>query len=367
MWGCVGGYIGGMGIYAGIDEAGYGPMFGPLTVGCVVMDVASDRQGAMLWDDLGSAVCRTLKERKVRGARSGGGRIAVNDSKKLHTKASGIKHLEMGVLSFARLCGWEARKEAGVESEKLKVKSGERECGGLGEWLKMMGNEATAWLPWYEMGSDGHDDGDDGGALPSANDEGELAIQVNSLKRAMRSADVTMKDWRTAVVFEDRFNAMTAMTKSKAATSFTFVAKHLDFLWREFGQSAGGVRVVVDRQSGRQRYRELLASICPRASLQIEDESPHRSAYRLTEGDRVMVVSFEVEAEQHHMPVALASMSAKYTRELLMYRFQAYFQKYVPEVKPTAGYGQDAKRFWEEIGPRLAELGIDGKTLRRMA
>ena len=65
-------------IYAGIDEAGYGPMFGPLLVGRAVFCVPNlepDAPLPHLWQRLSRVVCRNLSGRK--------GRIAVNDSKKL--------------------------------------------------------------------------------------------------------------------------------------------------------------------------------------------------------------------------------------------------------------------------------------------
>ena len=58
------------------------------------------------------------------------------------------------------------------------------------------------------------------------------------------------------------------------------------------------------------------------------------------------------------MPTALASMVAKYHRELAMRAFNAFWQKHVPDLRPTAGYPVDAKRFQAEIAPRQRQLGI---------
>jgi ribonuclease HII len=446
-------------VYAGIDEAGYGPMFGPLLVGRMVLGIPHlsadapdaelrDYSGKQLWRRLSKAVCRDLTKRK--------GRIAVNDSKKLRTaKASGlgsgkataalggdreddldpeqnradgrgstgnadaagrangggdrvpaafsdesralwldgsylksIEHLERGVLAFAALAG---HKSATVR-----------------DWLDCLGERChhdLAHLPWYAPS-----DNRPWGTLPCACTDGEIAVARSLLATTAQKAGVQVLDLGAAVVFEDRFNKMVAATRSKAATSFTFVAGHLRAIWDGYGKHHP--RVVVDRQSGRMHYRELLSMTFPEADLTILEETPDISGYRLEmkappsvrpsatrrmdaadrAGEtkepvssgagsdrqsnpsaascptlRAMTVSFEVDSEQQHMPVALASMVSKYTRELMMSRFQSWFLEHAPHVRPTAGYATDAKRFWEEIQPLLPGLAIEPGRLARMA
>lgn len=343
-------------IYAGIDEAGYGPMFGPLVVGRMVLAVPSAEVGAqaarewygpVLWEKLSLAVCRDLTGRR--------GRIAVNDSKKLHTAKNKtheqtnphkhIEHLERGVLAFASLKG--------------------EKPGHLGEWLDALGERThrdPALLPWYAPGDD-HGDGAGWTPLPLACSTGEIGVARAMLSTAAGACGLSVIDLAADVVFEDRFNRLVAATRSKASTSFTFVAGHLDAIWKQYGEHRPVV--VVDRQSGRMHYRELLSYTFPDALMTVLEENPQVSAYRLTAGERAMTVRFEVESEQRHMPVALASMVCKYTRELLMSRFQAWFRRRAPHVKPTAGYALDAKRFWHEIQPVLPDLSIDPAILAR--
>ena len=329
-------------VYAGIDEAGYGPMFGPLLVTRAVLRIPrisrADLPGdapPQLWQRLRRGVCKT-----VQGSQ---GRVVINDSKKVHTPAAGIRHLERGVLAFATMGG--------------------HRTGDLGTWLDWLGetgHHALDDLPWYCPDADRPWD-----ALPAACTPGEIAVARNLLESTCQRIGVELGDLGAAVVFEDRFNRMVHATRSKASASFTFVAGHLQHIWQHHGEHHPFV--AVDRQSGRSHYRELLAITFPGADIRITDESPLCSRYELHHGPRRMTVSFEVDCDAGHLPTALASMTAKYTRELLMARFQAWFTAALPQVKPTAGYAADAQRFWREVEPRIADLDIDPARLVRMA
>ncbi len=349
-------------IYAGIDEAGYGPMFGPLVVGRSVFavhggsetghgDIRTAEKHAEgeshpagsptpdLWLLLSSAVCRDRKSTRR-------GRIAVNDSKKLYSPSVGIRYLELGVLTFSALA--------------------DQQPTTVGKWLDTLGEKSHHDLqnmPWYAP--DGSRPWE---ALPSVLTEGEVAIARSMLASAAKSAGVEVLELGASVVFEDRFNRMVAATRSKAATNFTFVTDHLQKIWRGYAEKKP--TVIVDRQSGRTHYRSLLSMGFPDTELTILHERDDSSAYLIESGrdaKRAMTVQFKVEAEAHHLPVALASMISKYTRELLMHRFQQWFSQHAPSVKPTAGYAKDANRFWNQIQTTLTSMSIEPMSLRRMS
>lgn len=331
-------------IYAGIDEAGYGPLLGPLLVGRYVLalpDLAHDAKAPDLWQPLSKAVCKTLTGRK--------GRIAINDSKKVHTPSSGVTHLERGVLAFAALC----------------ENNPHQQPASLDQWLACLGEERHEQnqLPrWYQ-----HADDHPWAALPFKLDAGELAVCRGMLKTEMTKANVQVLDYAAAVVFEDQFNAMVSATRSKAATSFTFVARHLRHIFDAYGEHQP--HVAVDRQSGRSHYRALLAQSFPETNITVLGETEKTSAYRLEENSsgKAMNVAFMVGAEERHMPVALASMISKYTRELLMARFNAYFCRHWPDLKPTAGYATDGRRFINDVQHKLCELNLHTRDLCRIA
>ncbi len=321
-------------IYAGIDEAGYGPMFGPLTIARTVFAIDRDDLGEelpSLWGLLKAAVCRKPSDKKRR--------VAINDSKLLHTPHWGLTQLERGVLAFLATLGARPRTTA--------------------ELLEAIGYDPASRQPdqlWYldEAG---------GPALPHALDPGRLRIASGLAERCCTRERVRLADLSTAVIFEDRFNEMVRATRSKAGCAWTFVSGHLAAIWQRFGEH--GPRVVVDRQGGRTFYSEPLMTLFPEAKLRIVEETPLISEYELIADGRSMRVAFMMDSEAHHLPVALASMAAKYTRELLMQRFAAFWQAQAPETRPTAGYFGDGRRFLREIEPVIERLGIDRHTLIR--
>ncbi|MDP6541224.1 MAG: hypothetical protein QGF07_00430, partial [Phycisphaerales bacterium] len=80
---------------------------------------------------------------------------------------------------------------------------------------------------------------------------------------------------------------------------------------------------------------------------------------------RKVTITFASKSDEKHMPVALASMVAKFTRELHMMRFNRYFASLVPDIKPTAGYVQDGRRFLKEIEPILQKNNLHRESLIR--
>ena len=74
---------------------------------------------------------------------------------------------------------------------------------------------------------------------------------------------------------------------------------------------------------------------------------------------------FEPRADGCHLNVALASMAAKYLREVCMLQFNRYWAAQVPGLKPTAGYPTDAGpvlrghqgRGWSRTGSTSGRCG----------
>ena len=117
------------------------------------------------------------------------------------------------------------------------------------------------------------------------------------------------------------------------------------------------VDIVCDKHGGRNRYAAyLMAEFIP-LTLIAERESAAVSSYRLTLSDRKLRIRFVRKADRDDKPVALASMAAKYLRELFMEALNAFFRARVEGLRPTAGYYGDGTRFLAEVEPVLEDLG----------
>ena len=119
------------------------------------------------------------------------------------------------------------------------------------------------------------------------------------------------------------------------------------------------------RQGGRSHYVDPLRRAFPDAFVWIASESSVASAYRLNDPVGDWDLWFEVGADRHHFTVALASMVAKYVRELCMERFNRYWAARVPGLVPTAGYWSDGQRFLADLKEAAKTMAIGELPLPR--
>lgn len=319
-----------MPLLVGIDEAGYGPILGPLVVAASVWRVTPRHIEADLWQVLSPCVARSV--------RSGEVRLAVDDSKSLFDRKKGIATLERSVLAFARAAGLP--------------------CGTLGELLAALGGDAAttgSTLPW---------DRDLNHALPLDPARSRCDHTARWLQAGMAALQAECIGLSARVLPAGAFNRRLRQTRNKAAVLLEHV---LDLLAGAARVADGDsqVHVRIDRLGGRSDYRGLLMAAFPERHVHELELSPQTSRYRLASARSDWFIEFVVDADQRHLPVALASMLAKYLREALMERFNAYWRRWLPGLRPTAGYYEDAQRFLADISPILPRTGIPPESLIR--
>ncbi|UCE59231.1 MAG: hypothetical protein JSU63_17525 [Phycisphaerales bacterium] len=317
-----------MAILAGIDEAGYGPILGPLVVSSVAFRVPDASVGACLW----KALARSSTPKVSRGAR----RLAIADSKKLYSRG------KLGPLERAALV-------------MLAVRG--HRPGNMPELLDLLapgGSQIRREYPWYC---------DEGLSLPLSNDVGDVATRANAVRLDCAENDIELTAVRCELLLAAEYNQLVKRTRNKAVVLLGLALRLVyGILRRSKGQR---VRLCVDRLGGRQHYRESLSTAFPQYELQIVEESPARSAYRLTHSSQVCEIEFVTNGETHHLPVALASVYSKYVRELHMHLFNRYWSRKQGGLKPTAGYYTDAKRWLKDASRMLDRLNIDRSMLVR--
>lgn len=310
-----------MPLVVGIDEAGYGPTLGPLVVASTLWQVQPDHTRDDFWRLLDGAVCRT--------PRRGQWRLRVDDSKAAYDRKKGLHTLERTVLAFAH-------------SAALRATT-------LGELLgEVCADPPPAdAAPWYV-----HLDQ----PLPLDAETTPVESVAGKLHTCMDAAGVRCIGLTAEIVTEPHFNRRVAKTHSKAAV---LIEQVLRLITRASDAARNQTLIIrCDRLGGRTNYRAHLQAAFPERALTILSSDDDASRYCLAAGDGDWFIEFATKADSLHLPVALASMLAKYLREALMGRFNEYWRGWMPELRPTAGYYVDAQRFLGDIAPVIAQSGL---------
>jgi len=315
-------------VLVGIDEAGFGPILGPLVVSSSTFSLPHN----LLKSDLWQVLSKSLSNRRKRLA----GRLLIVDSKKAYSRALGIRHLERTVLTALKCLG----KEPATLTELLELL-----CPSC---LERLGDYS-----WYQ------DIGDYRLSMDMADKEIASAVFAAD----MASNGIELLDLQSCCLDVAYYNKMVAAVKNKANVLFTATSYLIKKACDNF--AGDDLQIIVDRQGGRVHYRKNLQLMFGDMELRILRESPATSSYELQAGGKSMRLHFVVGADKQFLPVSLASMVSKYLRELLIGSINRYFAGLAPDLKPTAGYWQDGLRFIEEIKTNIPHVQFDSEQLIR--
>jgi len=314
-----------VGFWIGMDEAGIGPNFGPLVVAAVVWETPDDPRELDFWVRFRSIVSRDPK--------CTADRLIVADSKLVFQPAKGVGQLERTALAA---WSW-----------------GENLPTSLGELLNGTPNRVTlsqsADAPWHRERRV---------SLPHDCDGDDVTRLSKRWRDRAESKDVHLRAIFTRVVHPPEFNQLLDRFDNKADAVATV---HQSVARAAYAVAAGQPTLMVcDKHGGRNRYAGFLSELLDGEWVTAVEEGADASVYRCGHAE----FRFEPRGERYG-PVAMASMIAKYLRELHMLQFNAFWKELLPEVRPTQGYPDDARRFLADIEPLLPRLNISSTVLWR--
>lgn len=312
-----------MPLIIGVDEAGYGPNLGPLVISATVWEVPTNPRRCDLWRHFADVVSQSADDN---------GKLHVADSKKVYSPAKGFSGLELGVLCGLLLCDRHA-----PSFHRLWERLSPESCSHrVGE-------------PWYA--------GED---LPLPVDISPEAVEPHWLawQECCHQTGIRLRAIHSDIILTQRFNSLTREHDSKGLALSHFTLNLLARAWSP--DNDPDALVILDKHGGRNRYHELLPLAVADRFIICREESTPSSRYQVDRAE----IRFEMRAERY-LPVALASMVSKYLRELSMRQFNQFWQSKVPELRATAGYPVDARRFFEETAACRAEIGVSDALLWR--
>lgn len=277
-------------ILVGIDEAGYGPLIGPLVVTGAVFRL------------------ETPKKLELKA-------LGVDDSKRLYSYGN-LSRLETPVLAFISACGESPESIEGL--------------------LGVMGSSPSSALPWYRQLSK---------SIPLHARREEIEDRKSEVAERLRKQGISFCGFLAKILPADFFNQRLKRLGRKSLV--------LMEAWAQIVKGslslAGAKEIVIrsDHHGSRLRYAPLLEWFL--GESQTIRESKGTSEYKVSTERSVARVEFIVDGDARFGEVALASMCSKYLREVFVEGLNAYWREKCPELPRTSGYYHDGHIFLEHL------------------
>jgi ribonuclease HII len=324
-------------VRVGFDEAGLGPTLGPLCVAGLATRVDGDP--CTEWGAL--ADLHALLASVVGPPGSRDGRLEVGDSKQIHTGPRKLERIERTALATI---GWVYGRVPANVSELLALVT-----------VDAFEHPEDRRAPWWSMLDEG---------LPISNSREAVETAAASLTAAAKRAGITPLWYAADLVGAARVNRELDAESVREGGSKNTWATHAVLRLARLAvghldtSEARSLAIWCDKAGGRQAYREpLLRAFVELVEVEHVFEQRERSHYRMHVDGRRVELGFVMGGDSVDPRISWGSILAKYLRELVLRALNRYFVERIPNLRPTAGYPEDAARFIQNVE---AALGPDG-------
>ncbi len=316
-------------LLVGVDEAGYGPSMGPLTICATAWRVPISFDACEMSQLLEPEfLAKPIKPTSTH--------VPIGDSKKIHREKLAVEGLLLGArfqcfaMDGAIPLDWDSRFASFARQD----------------W------ERLVKIPWYAE-------------RPSSSTEmlDKTILDQPAYFRAaidkLTTHMIALVGVRMRVVDEIEFNQQVDRTGNKSTLLSEASLALIKQVVSEFATRGEAVEVYCDKHGGRNRYQAILTYMFDEEWFGIEIESRGCSRYVAKWDGHAMQIQFKVDGDSI-FPSAAASIVAKWTREELMARLNGFWQENViGGLAATAGYYVDALRFAKQIERNALKLGLD--------
>lgn len=288
-----------MAVFTGIDEAGLGPVLGPLCYGLVSFVIPEEEVS-----DWRKRLKSLIQDQN----------LALDDSKKIFQGSGKIGKLEKAaadVLGFLS-----------VGKETLQIQN-----LFLNTALNLKGNWGN--YPLYKN-------------VLSTNLPEKTKIDMSEMPAWKIKMAVTS-------CFEGEMNEMFDKGINKSSLSLLKIGSLIESVMSVHPRE--NITFSIDKQGGRQFYSNFLSDILPFEPIEIIRETPESSEYLIERKDQNLLFGFYKNGDSLYEEISMASILAKWLRETYMNSFNSYWLTYNSKIQPTAGYPEDGKRFIKEMRP----------------